>query len=299
MQEENGRLQDENRKLASNQEILEQDLIQLKEKIEEMEQDSTELQAELDSVQKQKALLEQENHDLINALALNPEEARPAAANLSKEAVQDEATGKFRVTGAEQRHTRHSSTAMRASATEASDDVSPAKDRRQHGANGESSPGADATATHGVESPSAQHPAARSSRSLPSPNPPNATPGRSTESASAAVRWSTDATCVWISKTHAQPVHGVATGRDASTHNDVGVVSWDGVCSLWRVSEGEDAPVYAPVWSAKPGKGLYSVALGSVKGDTRTSVVGVSSMDATCYVLDGANGETCFVFRCV
>ena len=81
MQEENGRLQEEKRELMNQKEVVEQDLITLKDQIDEMRQESTGLKEELGALQHEhagtiskKRILEIENHDLINALAVQPAE---------------------------------------------------------------------------------------------------------------------------------------------------------------------------------------------------------------------------------
>ena len=106
---------------------------------------------------------------------------------------------------------------------------------------------------------------------------------------------------VWRSESYPQPVHGIAISRAQGSLGDVGVVSWDGTCSLLRAQDAQaQGPAYQPVWSVSPGKGLYSVAFGTVSrggtGGGPGSVLGVCSMDQRCYVLDGRDGAVLYTF---
>ena len=303
MQEENGRLQTENSELKSRQEMLERELAQVRTQLDDrgrtpsnLEEEVVGLRMQLSQTLSQKMLLEQENNDLINALAVDPPQ-KPAARSA---AYDDEYSGEYSF---------DSNPARQNGSSKSKDSLS--KPTAAHGgvhvSGGETEYGAWASRhlrTTGAEDlaaglrESGEDRAARrhleyraSSLSPRVPGPTQAfqvRAGRSPTQAMHASPASWTEPAMWISSKYLQPVHGVAMSACGSTAGDTAVVSWDGSCSLLRACAHDGAIQYSQVWSVFPGAGLYSVAFGDHSrkgGAARGSLLGVASMDRSCYVL--------------
>ena len=271
MQEENGRLQKENAQLirdleshpaAGGSSAGDERLGQLAKENSELRAEKEALRQELDRAMSDKSLLEQENEHLIEALAIE----RPTSP--SAEPFGQPSSTRSRGDAAGEGPSPPPHAAHDRSLNESEERLSGDRPGAY-----EASAGRNREGGHKEER-----------------KRDNVTPN--------ARLWSSSP--VWVSKKSAQPVHGIAVGRDlhCGALGDVGVVSWDGSCTLLRAQASGAAPSFRPVWSVSPGKGLYSVAFGGVApGNGTRAVLGVASMDGSCYVLDVADGATLFRFR--
>jgi hypothetical protein len=281
MQEENGRLQTENSELKSRQEMLERELAQVRTQLDDrgrtpsnLEEEVVGLRMQLSQTLSQKMLLEQENNDLINALAVDPPQ-KPAARSA---AYDDEYSGEY----------SFDSPPLRQNGSSKGKD-SLSKPASAHGGVHVSGVGTEDGAgasrhlsTLGMKDLATGVQESGEDRSA------RRYLGRSPTQAMHASPASWTEPAIWISSKYPQPVHGVAMSACGSTAGDTAVVSWDGSCSLLRASAQDGAIQYSQVWSVLPGAGLYSVAFGDDSrkgGASRGSLLGVASMDCSCYVL--------------
>ena len=274
MQEENGRLQAENGELKSRQEVLERELNDRGRSPSNLEEEVVGLRKQLSQTLSQKLLLEQENNDLINALAVDPPQ-KPAARSAEYD---DEYSGEYSF---------DSNPARQNGSSKSKDSLS--KPTAAHGGVHVSGVGTEDGAgasrhlsTLGMKDLATGVQESGEDRSA------RRYLGRSPTQAMHASPASWTEPAIWISSKYPQPVHGVAMSACGSTAGDTAVVSWDGSCSLLRASAQDGAIQYSQVWSVFPGAGLYSVAFGDHSrkgGAARGSLLGVASMDRSCYVL--------------
>lgn len=300
---------------------------QERQRIEQVLQDNNRLKSQYEILQTEKTALQNENDDLINALAINspkstvsdtgsPSVTRPPAPSSATLA------GEQLTRGQEAKSYRAPPPAgMRTTGVQDLDAQTLSASREELEERKQNTAPDAVTAP----APTANHPSMPATAHTETLPPPPAMPGAGVQSPrrpgagvqSASTRspqgsskqlhgvhapakhsdpatWTSPA--MWISGNFAHPVHGLAVSKDSATLGDACVVCWDGSCNLLRAAARGGALTYSSVWSVFPGKGLYAVAFGSLGGAGRKSVVGVASMDFSCYVLDSASGSTLYEF---